>query len=78
MYKNIEKFSSNIYQNPYHTRSGTYYAPTYQRLTLTQNQSIKVQAPSNWCNIPDTVKNSPSLHSFKKKYKKHLISGYSV
>ena len=77
MYKNIEKFSSNILQNPYFTRSGIYYAPTFQNLTLTQNQSLKFQGPSNWNNIPENLKNSTSVNSFKRKYKNLLLSCYS-
>ena len=77
MYKNIDKFASNILQNPYSKRSGIYYAPTFQRLTLTKNQSIKFQAPSNWNTIPDNLKNSPSANSFKRKYKSLLLSSYN-
>ena len=77
MYKNIENFSANLFQSPYFSRSGTYYISTRQRLTLTSNQSIKVQALSNWNNIPDTLKNSPSVISFKKNYKKYLLSSYN-
>ena len=77
MYKNIESFSGNLYQNPYSTRTGTYYIPLRQRLTLTRNQSVKVQAQSNWKDIPDTVKNSPSVFSFKRNYQKHLLDSYN-
>ena len=77
MYKNIDRFSGNLYQNPYSTRSGSYYIPLRQRLTLTSNQSVKVQALSNWNAIPDVVKNSLSVVSFKRKYKKHLLDSYN-
>ena len=77
MYKNIDNFSSHLFQCPYSTRSGTYYIPTRQRLTLTSNQSINVQALSNWNNIPETLKNSPSVISFKKNYKNYLLSSYN-
>ena len=77
MFKNLEKFSSHILPNPYSTRSGIYYAPTNQRLTLTKNQSLKFQGPSNWNIIPDDLKNSTSINIFKRKYKKLLLSSYS-
>ena len=77
MYNNIEKFSSNLQSNEYSTRSGNnYYLPTFQRLSLTLNQSILYQAPSNWNNIPQFVKNTPSINSFKKHYKDFLLSEY--
>ena len=77
MYKNISKFASYFRENQNSTRSGDYYAPTFQRLTLTQNQSIKYQVPQNWNTIPSVVKNSPSINSFKRNYKTYLLSFYS-
>ena len=77
MFKNIDNFAENILDHPYNTRSGIYYVPEFQDLTLTRNQSIKFQAPSNWNNIPDNVKNSPSVHSFKRNYKRWLLSFYN-
>ena len=52
MWKNIEKFTQNFRINPMNTRSGDYYAPSFQRIPLTQNQSIMYQAPLIWENIP--------------------------
>ena len=77
MYKNIDNFSSNLFQCPYSTRSGTYYVQTRQRLTLTSDLSINVQALSNRNNTPETLKNSPSVISFKKNYKNYLLSSYN-
>ena len=77
MYKNIDMFASNILEHPYDTHSGIYYVPEYQNLTLTRNQSIKFQAPSTWNNIPDSVKNSPSISAFKRNYKRWLLSFYN-
>ena len=77
MHKNIDKFSSYIMRNPYSTRSGTYYIPGNQRLTLTKNQSIVSQGPSCWNNMLDSLKNCSSIYSFKKSYKKHLFSLYN-
>ena len=77
MYKNIDKFESQILRTPYHTRSGTYYVPKNVRLTLTRNQSLKFQGPSLWNILPDSLKESPSAKSFRKKYKNMLISLYN-
>ena len=53
-----------------------YYRPIFQRLTLTQNQSLRYQAPTNWNIIPDDIQNLPSVSSFKQKYKLFLLSKY--
>ena len=77
MYKHIDQFDSNLYNPPYSTRSGIHHEPSYQRLTVTQNQSIHYQVPSNWLRIPQTIKDQASLNSFKHRYKSFLISNYS-
>ena len=77
MHKNRDKFIQNLYNNPYSSRSGIHYAPTFQRLTLTQNQSLKYQVPLNWLQIPQSIRDTKSLKSFKYKYKSFLISSYS-
>ena len=77
MFRNIDRFSQNFRINTHNTRSGNYYTPSYQRLTLGQHQSIMYQAPLNWEKIPPSVKNSRSLASFKRKYKSYLVSLYS-
>ena len=78
MYANMGRFESNFYLNSHATRSGDHFAPAFQCLTLTQNQSIKFQAPANWNNIPSLIKNSPHIHSFRRKYKKFLLSQYDL
>ena len=78
MWKNIDKFSQNFRINPMNTRSGDYYAPSFQRIPLTQNQSIMYQAPIIWENIPLSVRNSVSIASLKRKYKISLISCYNI
>ena len=66
-----------ISSHNYNTRSGNNsYNPMFQRLTQTQNQSIMFQAPNNWNNIPDVIKNATSLPSFKGRYKQFLLSNY--
>ena len=76
MYQNLDKFN-NIRLNNLNTRSEGQYIPSFQRLTLTQNQSIKFQAPANWNEIPNDIKTNRSTNSFKKNYKNFLISGYA-
>ena len=61
----------------YATRGHDNPISPYARLTLTQN-SISVVGPNIWNSIPDDIKNSPSRNSFKFKYKKFLLSFYSV
>ena len=77
MKKNVDNFTSNYYNNLHNTRSGNHYAPSFQRLALTQRQSIMYQAPVNWQNIPLSIRNSRSLDSFKRTYKTFLLSRYS-
>ena len=76
MYKNIDKFASLLQPNIHSTRSGIHYSPQIHRLTLTQNQSLTFQAPKIWNLIPQDIRNSPSIFSFKRKLKNHLISLY--
>ena len=73
MWKNIDNFEQNFRINLHNTRSGDHYDPTFQRLALAQYQSIMFQAPLNWQPIPDDIKNSISLHSFKRKYKSYIL-----
>ena len=76
MWKNIADFETYFRVNVHNTRSGDYYAPGRQRLTMNQRQSIIHQALTNWDSIPMLVKDSPSLTSFKKKYKNDLLSSH--
>ena len=75
MYKNLDKFGANLQSHNYLTRSGSnFYTPTFQRLSLTQNQSLYFQVPNNWNIIPDDIKNSTSFNVFKRKYKNFLLT----
>ena len=76
MWKNFDYFMPNYRINLNNTRSGNYFDSSYHRLSLTQNQSISYQAPSNWRKIPESVKNATSLNTFKKRYKNSLLSSY--
>ena len=76
MWKNEHIFAPNFRVNLYNTRSGDYYEPSRQRLSLALYQSIMYRVPHNWLQIPNPIKNSPSLHSFKRNYKSFLLSFY--
>ena len=76
MKKNESNFAEYYRINLNNTRSGDHYVPPHNRLALSFNQSINRQAPNNWLSIPPCVRNSPSLLTFKRNYKKHIISGY--
>ena len=73
--QNLDKFGASLQSHNYLTRSGSnFYTPTFQRLSLTQNQSLYFQVPNNWNIIPDDIKNSTSLNGFKRKYKNFLLT----
>ena len=76
MWKIFDYFMPNYRINLNNTRSGNYFDSSYHRLSLTQNQSISYQAPSNWRKIPESVKNATSLNTFKKRYKNLLLTSY--
>ena len=76
MRKNESNFSEYFRINLNNTRSGDHYVPPRNRLALSFNQSINRQVINNWLNIPPCVRNSPSLITFKRNYKKHIISNY--
>ena len=78
MFRNLDLFATQLRPNIYSTRSGVSYDPQGGDLTLTRNQSIKYQAPLLWRLIPLDIKNSQTVHSFKRKFKKHLISHYNI
>ena len=75
MYKNLDNFDISSSNHDYNMRNIS-YIPVFQRLTLTQRQSVAFQAPSNWNSIPLDIKNSQSLKLFKINYKRYLISLY--
>ena len=77
MYKNLDRFSNRRSLHDHETRSGNLYDPIFQRLTLTQRQSLEYQGPNNWNSIPIYIKVAPSLDIFKNRYKEYLISLYN-
>ena len=87
-FKDIYKYQLGIYmhKNPqigiqsstihnYRTRSSL-LVPAFQRLELTQRQSVAFQGPSLWNVIPIEIRNSQSLSTFKHKLRKYLILQY--
>ena len=77
MYKNPNIRSNLIINHDHNLRNPSLSRP-YQRLTLTQCQSVAYQGPTTWNMIPLDVRNRQSLSAFKYHYKKHLISQYNV
>ena len=57
------------------TRNNHILRPLQHGLSLVRN-SLLVQGVTNYNEIPLNIKLSGSLHSFKRKYKMHLISLY--
>ena len=77
MFKNINAFNSHVPAHDYETRSRDSLNSVFQRLTLTQRQSLQFQGPKIWNSIPDYIKTAPSLNIFKRNYKKFLLSRYN-
>jgi hypothetical protein len=65
-------FSRNRDFHNYNTRNKNEPVLAIQRLSSTQ-KSIIYQGPKVWNQIPDNIKVSPSIQSFKKKFKGYLI-----
>ena len=68
---------SGIFDRNHHyaTRSYEELVPFNNRLTVT-GHSLNVIGPRLWRDIPQDIRNAPSISIFKKKYKKHLLSYY--
>ena len=76
MHNNIDKFNHLLPTHNHSTRFRSNYVPSFNRLSLTQRQSLFSILPSNWNDLPDEIKSSPSIFIFKKRYKQYLLSGY--
>ena len=77
MYKKI-KSDAPIPLQPQHT----YFTRTHENLrvpahnlTLFQH-SLSYLGPKTWNSIPSNIKALPTIHSFKKQFKKHILSNY--
>ena len=77
MYKNIDVYRNlniQVYHN-YPVRTRNDLRIPIHNLTIYQH-SLAYTGPKIWNSLPDDIKNSLSIHSFKKQYKKHLIALY--
>ena len=72
MFKN--KMNNNLPRSlhDYYTRGFNNIPIAFQRLTLTQH-SINYEASQVWNNLPLDIRNSTSLHIFKKSLKQYLV-----
>ena len=71
--------STNLINYPvhnYNTRNLGNATTTFQRLSICQ-RSLSYKGPKLWNSIPVSIKNSPSIHTFKRDYKLHLLSSYN-
>ena len=75
IYRNTEILDNFTRNHNYSTRQRNEYLAPFARLRSTQ-QSVLFNAINNWNSIPDNIKNSISLPSFKYKYKQHLLESY--
>ena len=72
----LSKFSLNNSVHNHNTRNSVnYHLPKVR--TNTSKNTIFFKGPILWNHLPNTVKNAPSLNSFKRAYKSHLLSLYS-
>ena len=74
VYKNIDSFPS-ISSHNYNTRNHTNLRSTFQRTSVTQ-QNISHMGPRIWNSIPPNIRSLPSINSFKRNLKLHLLSNY--
>ena len=77
MYKliNIGNTSTLRQQHNYPTRTRGNLRTPIHHLTIFQH-SLSFTGPKTWNSIPEHIKSLPTLSSFKKQYKKHIISQY--
>ena len=75
MYK-LPDHSNFARSHNYETRSRSLLNPPFQRLTQTQ-MSVDYNGPMEWNKLPNSIKNSKSLHIFKRKVKTYLLGSYS-
>jgi len=69
-------FVTNRSIHNYSTRSSDLYRPSNFKFNLARN-SIKRQGPLLWNSIDINLRNSPSVFTFKHKYKYNLLSFYN-
>ena len=59
----------------YDTRFRINAVPSFQRLSQSQ-RSLTFSGPTNWNSIPEEIRNSASINTFKKNYKNFLLNSY--
>ena len=77
MYKKKLNNSLPAVQHSYNTRGSSVVPSAFQRLTVTQ-QSVEYSGPKLWNSLPLNVRAAPTLFSFKKALKMHLLSFYNT
>ena len=73
-FNNIFNLNSNIHSHL--TRRSNDYHLENPKTTLA-HKSIRHHGPDTWNSLPQTVRNSPSLFSFKTSVKKLILSKYN-
>ena len=61
----------------YNTRNRDLAIPSFQRLVLCE-RSLSCNGPRLWNTLPEEIKNSSSLATFKRNLKLYYVGGYSV
>ena len=74
MYKNLTSFSTS--NHSFNTRQSSNPIVNYPRLTLARH-SISHAGPRLWNQLPQDIRNSPSLSSFKSSLKNYFIHSYN-
>ena len=59
----------------HNTRNPHVLRPIQHGLSLVQN-SFLIKGPKNYNGIPIQIKMAPTVHSFKRNFKRHLLSKY--
>ena len=72
----MSKFSLNSSVHHHNTRNSDNYHLPQVRTNISKN-TIFFKGPILWNYLPSSVKNTPTLNSFKRAYKSHLVSLYS-
>ena len=71
----LESRSEFTRNHDHNTRNRNNLLPSQARLTVTQ-RSLSFCAINIWNSLPNQIKESPSLPSFKKRITNHLVSQY--
>ena len=75
-FKNPTKYVAPFRRDhPHNTRNANDLRPKRYTKTLVRN-SFLVKGPTNYNSIPENIKSCPSIISFKKNYKKFLLTAY--